>query len=810
MRSLHLTILIFCHVLLASFILYSQYTLASPVVQQPKSQQQQQQPQQPIDQSIKNVENDLVESKQPQQYSQPELLSKPVVEKQQVVEEAKKEVKPLESVVPPVVVAAPTVIEHVVPSQNVQKEAPVEPSKQVQVVAAAPLLPSKKVVSDTDYKVVPVVASVSKVVDSPSPSGLKSPPVSEDVKKVVGVKEEPAVVRQQESQVVPVPVAAATVPVAHVAPVVPVASVVPEVAPVQEAPKEQIKKVLEAAPVPAVPEPQKLVGNKVEQEMSEKKAIVPEQPVQVTAEKQPNEKPVVSVVQSAPPKPVVEEKVVVPAAEPRVPVVVPQSPLVQKNAEVLSVPVPVSIKSEQPGEPTREIVSQKNLLQAPVKGGLGPLHLLASSLCSYQPERLVADENLNLLYKERAAIRKSLFDFMSLKFTNLEKLSSRLNPGYASLEVVPPKKVDHQAAKEGVVPSHGWPVVGVCTAHDLKLMAEAAWCDSSVPPQQQSVQQQQPSEQLGVDKPQQQQPVPQQAVASPSSPNQARAQSNRSLKQQQQNEPQVANDQHSAVISKMLHVNDIKDAPVIENSLAGLNLTQQQLVSIQAQATSTRECRRNALRLTKALFNHLAEDQKNESESWPKLYSHLADDECARKRMIDVVTALAGFRGESTSIRRDNVEYAFAMDDLRTKVLESEINVPLTFDKQFIEVEQFLQQSVKLMLANIDPGRARLTSMRYRSLMPGPVAADDQCIELHQRLLAKNYPTDCNPTQFGQLPDVLRMAASSLALWSIETELNKYSSRVAQVDYQTASQPIVAQPQVKQDVHECIANLVSA
>lgn len=783
MRSLHLTILIFCQILLASFVLYSQYTIASPVVQQPKSQQQQQQ--QPVEQSIKKVDNDLAENKQ--QHSQVEPLTKPV--EKAVVEQMKSEVRSLESVVAPI--AAPKKYEHIVDSQYVPKEVPVElpTQKQVQLVAASPVGPIKKLASD-DSKLVPVVASVSKVVDSPPV--LKSPPVSGNVEQVVGSKEDLAVVEQQESRVVPAPAPVAAPVAASASAPAPVVPVVPTVVQqVQETSKEESGKALEVAPLHVVPEPQMLVvQKKIEQIEGEKKAVIVER---ASVDKLSVEKPIVQV-QSAAPKPVVEERLVVPAADPKVPVVA-QSPVVQNVAEVLPV------KAEQPVEPIREVVAQKNTVRVPVKGGLGPLHLLASSLCSYQPERLVADENLNLLYKERAAIRRSLFDFMSLKFTNLEKLSSRLNPGYASLEVVPPKKVDHQAAKEGVVPSHGWPVVGVCTAHDLKLMAEAAWCDSSVPPQQ--LVQQQPGEQL-VEK-QQLQPTPQLAVAS--SLSQVRAQSKRSIKQ---NEPQVANDQHSAIISKMLHVSDIKDAPVIENSLAGLNLTQQQLVSIQAQATSTRECRRNALRLTKALFNHLAEDQKDESESWPKLYTHLADDECARKRMIDIVTALAGFRGESTSIRRDNVEYAFAMDDLRTKVLESEINVPLTFDKQFIEIEQFLQQSVKLMLANIDPGRARLTSMRYRSLMPGPVAADDQCIELHQRLLAKNYPTDCNPTQFGQLPDVLRMAASSLALWSIETELNKYSSRLAQTEYQTASQLIMAQPQVKQDVQECIANLVSA
>lgn len=746
MRSLHLTILIFCQILLASFILYSTVTSASPVEQ------------------VKHIEavkvsqvDGVVESKQPLKSQE---LFKPIVEPQAPVVKSEKnaDLKPIESNE-----KAP-VVSRAVP-QAVQKEVP--ESKRVQVVAASiiPPVESAPVKAAEDARVVPVVASISKVVESPN---VRSVPAPEAVKIVAVVpKEEP--IKHQERVASPV-----------------------EVSKVEE----QQKKVLSGAPVSAaiVSEPQKVVQSKEAVKEIEKKSAAVEQyqPVPVVSEKQ-------QVVEKSMVKPVVEEKIV--GMVPKAPVVVQSAPVAAKEQ------VPVSavnrVEQMQPVEPVasvkepkREVYISKSVLQAPVKGGQGPLHLLASSLCSYQPERLVADENLNLLYKERASVRKSLFDFMSLKFTNLEKLSSRLNPGYASLEVVPPKKVDQ--ANPGVVPSHGWPVVGVCTAHDLKLMAEAAWCDSQPQPIQ-SVQPVPPSEHQYSDK---------QATVVVSG-GQNRAQSARSIQaseQQQQVAAPASNDQHSAVISKLLHVNDVKDAPVIENSLASLNLTQQQLVSIQAQATSTRECRRNALRLTKALFNHLAEDQKNESNSWPKLYSHLSDDDCARKRMIDVLTALAGFRGESTSIRRDNVEYAFAMDDLRTKVLESEVNVPLTFDKQFIEVEQFLQQSVKLMLANIDPGRARLTSMRYRSLMPGPVSADDQCIELHQRLLAKNYPTDCNPTQFGQLPDVLRMAASSLALWSIEVELNKYSSRVQ--DYASASS--VVQPPVKQDVNECIANLVSA
>lgn len=449
-----------------------------------------------------------------------------------------------------------------------------------------------------------------------------------------------------------------------------------------------------------------------------------------------------------------------------------------------------------------------------VNGGLGPLHLLAATLCSYQPERAANDETLNALYARRASVRKSLFDFMSLKFTNLEKLSSRLNAG---LEVVPPKPSD--PSQPSVVPSHGWPLVGKCTAHDLKLMAEAAWCECAEEPncssnQVASTKLPSPDSNSASSKPQAISTLSTEALDKEtpkitSNHHQRRA---RSLVNNGEQPTATISQQTPAIVSKMLHVNDVKDAPILEASLANqLNLTQQQLASIQAQtstSSSTRECRRNSLRLTKALFNHLAEDQKSVSESWPKLYAQLSDDECARKRMVDIVSALSGFRSESTSIRRDNVEFAFAMDDLRAKVLENEVTVPLTFDKEFIEVGQFLQQSVKLMLANIAPERARLTSMRYRSYMPGPASADDQCIELHQRLLAKNYPNDCNPTQFGQLPDVLRMAASSLELWSIENELSKYSQK--NLVQESGSTCAVTRIAKRRAINECIANLVSS
>lgn len=439
---------------------------------------------------------------------------------------------------------------------------------------------------------------------------------------------------------------------------------------------------------------------------------------------------------------------------------------------------------------------------AVVKGGLGPLHLLATTLCSYQPDRPVADDCLNQLYARRAVLRKSLFEFMSLKFTNLEKLSSRLGSG---LEVVPVRSVAEPAAVNGLravpgpvpaTPSHGWPVVGKCTAHDLKLMGEAAWCENELPASSQQ-QDQQPAA------------VPtltNEEAAAKIVSNKHLGRSARSAGEQSEASPPLASPEQSAVISKLLHVSDIKDAPLVESSIYNLNLTQQQLATLEAHATSTRECRRNALRYTKALFKHLAEDQKSTSESWPKLYGLISADDCARERMIDIVTALSGFRTDVTSIRRDNLEFAFAMDDLRTKVLENEINVALTFDKQFIEVEQFLQQSVQLMLSNIDPNRAKITSMRYRSLMYSTGQSDDQCIELHQRLLAQNYPTDCNPTQFGQLPDVLRMTASSLELWSIEKKISLHMSRV--VDYPNSSP--AGQQKVKQDVNECIANLVSS
>lgn len=427
---------------------------------------------------------------------------------------------------------------------------------------------------------------------------------------------------------------------------------------------------------------------------------------------------------------------------------VPSAIEISKESRKIVIPEP-AVAPEVPKQVAAaalpEQASNKPASHPPaVKGGLGPLHLLAATLCSYQPHKPVSDETLTYLYNQRAAQRRNLFQFMSLKFTNLDKLTSHLNAG--GLEVV--KTVD--SSESSLVRSHGWPVVGNCTAHYLKLMAEAAWCDCVEEQHCQQQQQQQPR-------------LARRSVAD--------------------EQPATA-----SVISKLMYVGDVKEAPVVESS-------QKQAVAQPATVASTRQCRRNALRLAKALFNHLAENQTEISESWPKLYSELAQDECARKRMIDIVSALSTFRSESTQVHRDNIEFAFAMDDLRGKVLENEVNTPLTFDKQVIEVEQFLQQSVRLMLANIDPKRAKLTSMRYRSLH-APVSADDQCIELHQRLLAKNYPDECNPNQYGPLPDVLRMAALSLDLWSIEQDLSKYST------------PSLAAPK-QQEINECIANLVA-
>lgn len=411
-------------------------------------------------------------------------------------------------------------------------------------------------------------------------------------------------------------------------------------------------------------------------------------------------------------------------------------------------------------EPVEARVADKVKSEPVVNGGLGPLYLLASTLCNQTLERPPADEHLSVLYNRRASLRRSLFDYMSLKFTHLEKLSSKLNGG---LEVVPVKVVDAKTSN----PSHGWPVVSRCTAHDLRLMAEAAWCDSAAPASANALH----------------------TVARPFAAVSVEPATLGRLRRSTELED-------AAAVSKILYMSDINNMPAVESTIASLNLNPQELVTFR-NSLDDYKCRRNALKMTRSLFEHLAENQRNKSEIWPNLFASISHDECARKRMIDVVNALAGFRGEASSIRRDNLEFAFATDDLRAKVLESDLSKPLTFDKQFIEVEQFLQQSVRLMLANIDPERAKLTSMRYRSL----ISTDDQCIELHQRLLTKSYPTDCNPIEFGQLPDVLRMTANSLELWSIEKEIGKYASKSAE--------QVVSSSASGEDINECIANLVA-
>lgn len=697
MRSLHLTIMIFCHVLLASFVLYSQLASGSPVVP-------------PVQQVV------LTEQQKP---SVAEANSKQAVSSlTQQHTQAISQSQPIEAPKVPVVAAYPVPV--------VQKELP----SRAELFSAV-----QPVKANEETK----VASANKK-DSPAPVREVAPvEAKSDAVKPVVAKGEPA----------------SSVPAKYQSP-------------------NQVASVNEATVVKK--QPVSVSVNELAQRSREE------------AEKKPS---TLEQVVAAHPLPVPVPVQVVDQAQ-----IVQSDPILLKRLEQPSYVVG-SVKEATVERVERPLAVAAGEGPPTVNGGLGPLHLLATTLCSYQPERAAADETLNQLYARRASVRKSLFDFMSLKFTNLEKLSSRLNPG---LEVVPPKPSDPN--QPSVVPSHGWPLVGKCTAHDLKLMAEAAWCECAEEPacaSKTSDASLKPPASGAASKPSSTEALDKETPAITSNHHQ-RA---RSLEQQQ---VALVSNQTSAIVTKLLHVNDVKDAPVIESSLANLNLTQQQLASIQAQASSTRECRRNSLRLTKALFNHLAEDQKSVSESWPKLYALLSEDDCARKRMVDVVTALSGFRSESTSIRRDNVEFAFAMDDLRAKVLESEVNVPLTFDKEFIEVGQFLQQSVKLMLANIDPERARLTSMRYRSYMPGPVSADDQCIELHQRLLAKNYPSDCNPTQFGQLPDVLRMAASSLELWSIENELSKYSQKTLVQDYS----PPCAAAAKKTAINECIANLVSS
>lgn len=464
-----------------------------------------------------------------------------------------------------------------------------------------------------------------------------------------------------------------------------------------------------------------------------------------------------------------------------------------------------------------------------IKGGLGPLHLLAETLCNPQPESL--EEPSSPLYTQRSNVRKSLFEFMSLKFTDLEKLSSRLSTvqhNTATPVLRSPQQVSSSGADAGVglsgksgaglggllasspssgdskqqtvdssngVSSRGWPVVGKCTAHDLRLMAEAAWCDCADETSSPNCNSANPSLQATnqwVDDMPAKINGNRHRLASPSDSVSMSGGGSSSLTSQAQ----------STSDSKMMLNKMMDGMGMVSSYVNGNGLEQNSTINI-------RECKKNSLRLAKALFNHLAENQQEKSESWPRLYAQIAEDECARRRLIDIVSALSSFRSESTSIRRDNVEFAFAMDDLRAKVLEHELNTPLQFDRQFIEVEQFLQQSVKLVLANIDPERARMASMRYRSLLPGPASPDDQCVELHQRLLAKNYPTDCNPNQFGQLPDVLRMTAKSLELWSLEIDLAKYNA-AKRYGVNGASNKLEMPVPLKsrQEIESCIVSLV--
>lgn len=709
--------------------------------------------------------------------------------------------------------------------------------------------------------------------------------------QVVEAKSAPVVAAEPDR---PKPVVAA--PLVEPAAVKPTISEAPvKAAPVETAPLKPVEPQ-QAAAAAAVATPVEQTKAQIADAPQAKSAVVPEKSAPIASEKKHSQEHVAgkSVVAAAAATPVQQQQPQqkpvesLPKAE-QLKVNDGEDFKVTGKSHIVPVAAPAHQHSVQPVLKLSVIQEKQQSASSPaVMGGQGPLHLLAATLCSYQPDKPVADETLNLLYSQRALLRKSLFEFMSLKFTNLERFSSRLSPS-GHLEVVPMKTRGEQLDASGkpvVVPAHGWPVVGKCTAHDLKLMSEAAWCECAEGAAHcgggaaTAARSSAPAKQVATDKPNtvtgvgaivtghNNVDVPSLAATLSSAAEPTRLtrrdtaaaakqlvvppevqistghhthqlymqqlalQQALNTQQQQQQQPQsgVAVEQ-TPVTSRMLHVNDIKPVPAVAGEqpllsyanvaqpplvdgpvAAALNaLSQQQLASLQAQATSTRECRRNALRLAKSLFNHLAEDQRNASDSWPRLYAQLNEDECARKRMIDVVTALAGFRGEtSSSTRRDNVEFAFAMDDLRAKVLESEVNVPLTFDKQFIEVEQFLQQSVKLMLANIDPKRAQLTSMRYRSLMPGPASVDDQCVELHQRLLAKNYPTDCNPTEFGQLPDVLRMAANSLELWSIESEISKYASKYHEYPVKLGSAPVpIAQSSAQHDVNECIANLVS-
>jgi len=809
MKSLHLTLMAFCHLLIASVVLYLTSSAVhsfplnapqpdqtqhkdhhAPAVQPEPKPMKASSPQQLHYSAGQAAESDR---KSPVQVEPaPAVRAAPVDPSSPVVVSA-----PKSNVVQPVV--AP-VVEPVVPSRVVASPPAVpvasESAKQVPVVVASAPAPrlldevpaakvapkessETKVAKPVDQEVkeaslqarkeVPEV-KVSAPVESPKSGGQSkqvvepksSAPVSAPQKEsVLEARKEPAAVEMAEKKPESVPKPAALVSG-------------PEAAGVPQMEARSL-------PVNVVPESKVSASSQLKEETPAKQekaqpmAAWPVDPFSAQQEKQPAKEELAS-------------------KQPK------DSPVSAKMAAPVQV-VPVSKVSVSNYPAAHEPV---------VNGGLGPLHLLATTLCSYQPDRPVADDSVNQLYARRAIVRKSLFDFMSLKFTNLEKLSSRLGYG---LQVVPVKSVPEPTSGQQAAaskPSHGWPVVGKCTAHDLRLMGEAAWCECS------GTDQECPKSSGSSEQGQQIAVVAAPADPMASSPVKASESSvekkDKEVKEKSARSMGVVDSfspEQSSVMSKILHIGDVKEAPVVESNFYNLNLTQHQLETLQAQATSTQECRRNALRYSKALFQHLAEDQTTRSDSWPKLYAQISTDDCARKRMIDIVNALSSFRTDTTSIRRDNVEFAFAMDDLRTKVLENEVNVPLTFDRHFIEVEQFLQQSVRLMLASVQPKRAKLTSMRYRSLMYGAsMSADDQqqCIDLHQRLLAKNYPSDCNPTQFGQLPDVLRMTANSLELWSIEKELSMHFAKIA--DYPN-TEP-AGQQKVKEDVNECIANLVAS
>lgn len=720
MRSLHLTLLAFCQLLIVSFVLYSSSIFDSatalPFNQQP---------------------NPLLEIPPKPETSKVVESVPVVVEAQAPVHKEAEVIAPRSNAVVEPLPAAPGPVEKApIEQPKVGAEQELQPKMAFigSVVAPAtrpaleshiaPVLESTKTVAAAVLELDKQIDKVLAEVDRPQ-------------SQLEGRKIEPAPVVQEvsskvEQAPVEAPVLVAVPKVEVVAPAVPVQA---DPSPVE----------VKHAPASAVVEPAKLAHE--------------QQPVAAALVAETKLDGKFSDKQAEETKKADDSQIVGKAAEVEVAPRPAVEPLVASVSVVEPAKSPVKEETIVKVVHALPVAEQAPVVKEPlVNGGLGPLYLLASTLCNQTLEQPPADEHLSALYNRRAGLRKSLFEYMSLKFTHLEKLSSKLNGGLVATPV---------KASPGVSPSHGWPVVGRCTAYDLKLMAEAAWCDSS--------------------------PIQSQPVARPLSasldPIKVLGRKRRSADSQQQ----MSQDQDAIAISKILYMSDINNSPGVESTIASLNLNPQELSTFR-NSLEDYKCRRIALKMAKSLFEHLAEDQRNVSETWPHLFATMSRDECARKRMIDVVNALAGFQGEASSIRRDNLEFAFAVDDLRAKVLESDLNKPLTFDKQFIEVEQFLQQSVRLMLANIDPERARLTSLRYRSLM-----TNDQCIELHQRLLNKNYPTDCNPIEFGQLPDVLRMTANSLELWSIEKEIGSYATKSAQsVSFSS-----------RDEVNECIANLVA-